>query len=93
VPAAVALVVGLGLVWPPDRQTVVVAVTIFLLATALSVSVPFLVFILAPLLLPLVLVMPTFARYARRDHLASLVALPVALVAGTLGAQRLVSPG
>jgi hypothetical protein len=93
VPAAVALGVGVALVWPPDRQAVVLAVAIFLLATALSLSAPFLVFILAPLLLPLVVVMPSFARYARRDHMPGLVALPMALVAGTIGAQRLVSPG
>jgi hypothetical protein len=60
---------------------------------ALTLGLPFLLFILAPLLLPLVLVTPTFARDARRGHVPSLVALPVALVAGTLAAQRLVSPG
>ena len=89
----VALVVGVALAWPPDRHALVLALGIFVAAVALSLSVPFLLFILAPLLLPLVLVTPTFARYAHRQHLAPLLALPVALVAGTIGAQRLVSPG
>jgi hypothetical protein len=93
VPGALALLVGVALVWPPDRRAVVLGVAIFLLVTGLSLSMPFLLIILAPLLLPLVLVMPTFARYARREHVPSLVALPVALVAGSIGAQRLVSPG
>jgi hypothetical protein len=90
-PAVVALLVGLGLAPPPSRQALVSSAGVCLAVVALSLGVPVLLFVIAPLLLPLVLVTPTFARYARRGQVPSLVALPVALVAGTLGSQLLVS--
>ena len=88
-PAMVALLVGLGLAPPRSRQSLVTSVGVCVLVVGLSLGLPFLLFVVAPLLLPLVLVTPTFLRYARRTQLPSLVALPLALVAGTLGSQRL----
>jgi hypothetical protein len=92
-PAIVACLVGLALALPRTRGALLASALVCLGVVALTLGLPFLLFILAPLLLPLVLVMPTFVRYVRREHIPSLVALPVALVAGTIGAQRLVSPG
>jgi hypothetical protein len=88
-PAILALVVGLGLAPPRDRQALLTSAGVWLLVVGLSLGLPFLLFVIAPLLLPLVLVTPTFARYGRRTRVPSLVALPLALVAGTLGSQAL----
>jgi hypothetical protein len=90
-PPIVALLAGLGLAPPPTARALLLASGVCVLAIALSLGLPFLLFVVAPLLLPLVLATPTILRYAQRSVAASLVALPVALVAGTLGAQRLLT--
>jgi hypothetical protein len=92
-PAVLACLAGLALAPPRTRGALLLSALVCLGVVALTLGLPFLLFILAPLLLPLVLVTPTFARDARREHVPSLAALPVALVAGTVGAQWLVSPG
>lgn len=92
-PAVLACLAGLALAPPRTRGALLLSALVCLGVVALTLGLPFLLFILAPLLLPLVLVTPTFARDARREHAPGLAALPVALVAGTLGAQWLVSPG
>jgi hypothetical protein len=93
VPAVLACLVGLALAPPRTRRTLLASAVVCLGVVALTLGLPFLLFILAPLLLPLVLVMPTFVRYLRREHIPGVIALPVAVLAGTIGAQRLVSPG
>jgi hypothetical protein len=90
-PAVLALLVGLGLAPPRTPQAIVGSALVCLAVIAVSLGVPFLLFVIAPLLLPLVLVTPTLARYGRRTQAPSLVVLPVALVAGTLASQVLVS--
>jgi hypothetical protein len=50
-------------------------------------------YILAPLVLPLIVAMPSFFRHARRQRVPSLVALPAALVLGMLVGQRLLPGG
>jgi hypothetical protein len=92
-PPLVAFLAGLALAPPRTRSALLASALVCLGVVALTLGLLFLLFILGPLLLPLVLVMPTFARYTRRDQISSLIALPLAVVAGTLGAQRLVSPG
>ena len=90
-PAVVSLVLGLALAWPPTRRTLLAGAAVCAAGIGLSLAVPFLLFFIAPLLLPLVLVMPTLARDARREHIPSLVALPIAVVVGALGTQLLPS--
>jgi hypothetical protein len=92
VAVVLALLVGLGLVWPPRRQDVLLGLAVVLFSMVLSLALPFLIFVLAPLLLPLVIAAPTLGHHARRARIPAAVALPLTLVAATLAAQRLLAP-
>jgi hypothetical protein len=91
VPAVLACLVGLALAPPRTRGALLASLLVALVAVALSLGLPFLLFVLAPLLLPLVVVAPTVARYADKRALPALFALPVALVAGTFLPQLLLA--
>jgi hypothetical protein len=91
-PALAALLAGSVLAHPRTRRALFASALICLGVVALSLGLPFLLFVLAPLLLPLVLVTPTFARYGQRRELAPLIALPLALLAGAIAAPTLIGP-
>ena len=91
VAAVLAVLAGLGLVWPPDRPSVLAGLSTLLLSTALTLALPFLLFVLAPLLVPVVVAAPSFTRAARRTNAPAALGLPLGLVAGAFAAQRLLA--
>jgi hypothetical protein len=83
-----ALLVGSLLALPVTTSGLLSASAATLLAVMLLLAVPSLLFVLAPLLLPVILSVPSLAAQPRRD-LASLISLPLALLLGLLAGQRL----